>query len=113
MFCFVIKIQEMKNLIYWTIIFLFDIVCQYETDQQTDQDIKEVDTTLMMQFDGNDDEESDTSDTGLSLQVSGGFERDVEDYNKQRGTAEFHFKRGLVLLVLIIMQRVLKSLILQ
>ena len=68
-----------------------------KTDQQTDQDIKEVDTTLMMQFDGNDDEESDTSDTGLSLQVSGGFERDVEDYNKQRGTAEFHFKRGLVL----------------
>ena len=68
-----------------------------KTDKQTDQDIKEVDTTLMMQFDGNDDEESDTSDTGLSLQVSGGFERDVEDYNKQRGTAEFHFKRGLVL----------------
>lgn len=89
----------MKSLLYWLFLTVTFFSCvNRSTDQPDGSQPVGSDTILQNEIPPVGGKLSDSTGVELPFQAEiGNFERDEEDYNRERGTAEFHFKRGLVL----------------
>ncbi len=88
----------MKSLIYWLFLTAAFISCVNRSADQPAGQQPAADTSLQNDIAVKGGILSDSTGAELPFRVeSSSFEKDEESYSQERGTAEFHFKRGLVL----------------